>query len=522
MTVILYAIDIVNSTIIKKIISKTFVVILFAFLLSPSFLKAQLNDSDPVLVKVGNLEISESEFIYRLNFSPKEGIQDKSGSEGIKKELLYTIIAEKLWANEAVEKGFENHASVLTAKKSIEKMFVRDELYRREIKDKVNVNPGLISDGLNKYSKILEVGVFFSETADPVFDVYDKLNKENNLSNITRGIDTSKIIYKSVDIGFGDMPPFLETILYNLETDGYSQPIEIENGWNLYYLKQIKLRNDLQDADDYKEVLKILKKRDENKYYETFYSDFFKDKKIDVDGKLFLQLCNNIKTVFDKKNTDRQKDKLFLDSYDVNEILSLFKNKENESAFIKFEIDPIDLESFIREISFTAFSVSTSDIDTIKIYLNKKTKEYIKYELLSREGYSLGLDKTLDVKKWVDIWYENFLFQYIKNNFDNPNTENPDPGFYSVMSSDSENIKNEKTNPLFKDYINQTIKLADKYKYEINDEIYSQIEQGNINLFVLRHLGFGGTISGVPSSPVFIEWYLELQKRRNENPDNVL
>ena len=65
--------------------------------------------------------------------------------------------------------------------------------------------------------------------------------------------------------------------------------------------------------------------------------------------------------------------------------------------------------------------------------------------------------------------------------------------------------------------IEKTIELSNKYNIEINNEMFESVDQGNINLFVIRNLGFGGTITAVPASPSFIEWFLEKEKRDSKN-----
>lgn len=238
---------------------------------------------------------------------------------------------------------------------------------------------------------------------------------------------------------------------------------------------------------------------------------------------MFAALCNKIYNVFnDKKIIDENenaalKDKLFLDSKDVNQILEEFENEDEKQVFIKFDINPILLGNFLREISFSSFSAPVNNIDTIQVYLNKKTKEYIKYELLAREAFKQGLNYENDVKEWTKIWYENFLSQMIKNNIS---------GNEISQILEAEKLNNENNsgifNPLFKDYINKTIELSEKYNFEIDEDLLAKIKQGNINFFVMRNLGFGGSISGVPSSPSFIEWFLELENRKTQTAKSAL
>ncbi len=480
----------------------------------------QLSD-DPVLVKVGNLEISKSEFENRLNFTPKEGIHDRTNSEGIKKELIYTMIAEKLWANEAIEIGLENNSSVVTAKNVIEKMFVRDELYRREIKDKINISEKEIKEAEERYSKLLDVIVFFTEGKNEINDLAKQIKKVKSIELLFTKIDTNIILNKEVILSFGDLQKSTEDLLFNLKVNQFSEPIEMETGWNVFYLKNITQRkySSLKEKNiASKFISKTLKKRQEQTNYNKFYSEFFKNKKIDADGKLFMLVVNNLNLIFKKKEAEQLslkdnsgKSKILFDSYDLKELEEKLGKKILSENFIRFKSNPINLKTFLREISFSSFSVPSSNIDSIKIYLNKKLRNYIKYEMLAREGYRRGLDKAPNVLKWVKIWYENFLFQKIKNSTIQLD-ENDE-----IENSSTENKEEIPGENRFKKFINQTIELADKYKYKINEKLFESIQQGNINLFVVRNLGFGGRITGVPSSPPFIQWYLEKEKRNKPN-----
>lgn len=523
MNAVLQEIKFFYKTYFKRFINKSFLSAVSIFLVSTSSPKAQSLSDNNVLVKVGNLEISESEFIYRLEFTPKEGIQDKNSSEGIKKELLYTLIAEKLWANEAIEQGFGNHPSVIAARNSIEKMFLRDALYKKEIKDKINISPDEINKGLEKFHKQLVVAVFYSDYEKEIFEVHKLLSEGKSVKDVKEKSDTSKIIIKTAEVGFGDFPLHLENILYDLKQNSFTNVIQFDKGWNIFYLENTKTKHVKDNLQAHKDVVKILSNRIEENNYEKFYTEFFRDKKIDVDGKIFAALCDKIYIVFkDKKIIDNyennvSKEKLFLDSKDVDQILEEFEDKETKQVFIKFDINPILLEKFLREISFTSFSVPVNNIDTIQVYLNKKTKEFIKYELLAREALNQGLNNENDVKEWTKIWYENFLSQMIKNNIS-------DKEITEILEAEKLNEENNdgKFNPLFKDYINKTIELSEKYNFEIDENLLAKIKQGNINFFVMRNLGFGGSISGVPSSPSFIEWFLELDNRKDHTAKSAL
>jgi hypothetical protein len=92
---------------------------------------------DAPVAKVGRREISTAEFVDRYELTPWNKEIRTLQMDASKKEFLYTLIAEKLWAQKAIELGFDTSAQVKANFTSLEKMFVRDALYRLEITDKV-------------------------------------------------------------------------------------------------------------------------------------------------------------------------------------------------------------------------------------------------------------------------------------------------------------------------------------------------------------------------------------------------
>ena len=75
------------------------------------------------------------------------------------------------------------------------------------------------------------------------------------------------------------------------------------------------------------------------------------------------------------------------------------------------------------------------------------------------------------------------------------------------QGNDQKDLKKHNSESSYIKFVEKTMELSDEYEIIINEEMYNSISQGNINFFVLRNLGFGGRIAGVPSSPIFIDWY---------------
>jgi len=136
---------------------------LLIILLIPFYsIKSQLILDKPV-AKVGNLSISKDEFLERYEFTPLFGKNKKGMRESLKLEFLYSLIAEKLWALEAENLKLDTMQVMKFASEEYEKMFVRDALYRKEIKNKIKVSEDEIIEGFTRKNTTLSVNYLISK-----------------------------------------------------------------------------------------------------------------------------------------------------------------------------------------------------------------------------------------------------------------------------------------------------------------------------------------------------------------------
>ena len=93
-----------------------------------------------VIAKIGNDEITEQEFLARYELTPQVNAGILGMEEALKKEVLYSLIAEELWALEANEMELTKSDMIKYTYKVYEEMYVRDALYKEEILSKVNLS----------------------------------------------------------------------------------------------------------------------------------------------------------------------------------------------------------------------------------------------------------------------------------------------------------------------------------------------------------------------------------------------
>ena len=98
------------------------------------------NLKNKIVATVGDDKITGAEFLQRYEFTPLFRKQIKRMTQSLKLEFLYSLISEKLWAQQAKDLGYDTLSVMKYISSKLEDMFVRDALYRREIKDKVKIS----------------------------------------------------------------------------------------------------------------------------------------------------------------------------------------------------------------------------------------------------------------------------------------------------------------------------------------------------------------------------------------------
>ena len=108
--------------------------IIILSLLFPVYAISQ-TESD-VLAKIGSDKITVEEFQNRFDFMPHLNYSS-SNIDSIKKEFLYSLVAEKLWALEADELDIDTIETIKFSLQSLKNLFVKDELFKQEVQSKI-------------------------------------------------------------------------------------------------------------------------------------------------------------------------------------------------------------------------------------------------------------------------------------------------------------------------------------------------------------------------------------------------
>lgn len=403
--------------------NKYLLFLIFILLVNVSF--AQSNDS--ILVDLGTKKITVDEFVKRFEFTPWPRRNIKYIDTTLKQEFLNTLIAEKLLSIYGEQIKLDTVYELTQAIKNLEKMIIRDALYRKEIKNKVKLSEEEKNNAFAKSQITFYVKYIFAQDSAYIFNLYNKLINGQDFDStlFTRPEYESQKF--PMEVTYGTLREEIENEIYKTNAGEITRPLFSGKGYYIFNIDSSRFAITLgpkEMSDSYRKAEKILRQRTEEKLYNEYFKKFFSKKRAEADGTVFWILADEIIERFKFKFATQEPlrdNSYFLDPDDVAEIEKKLGN-QTKLNLIKLDKRNIPINDFLRALLFKGFSID----DTSRIYiatkLNKSIKSFIEDEFLAEEGYRQSLHLIPEVKNeiemWKDFYYSMWFSQSLRKNID--------------------------------------------------------------------------------------------------------
>ncbi|HRN26722.1 MAG: peptidylprolyl isomerase [Ignavibacteriaceae bacterium] len=405
-----------------------------------SFASIAQNETD-VLAIVGSDKITVEEFQNRFDYMPHLNYSS-SDIDSIKKEFLYSLVAEKLWALEADELEIDTIETIQKSLKTLEKLFVKDELYKKEVESKINITSSEISTGLSRVTRILNTLIITLPDSDKAWKLFYDFQKgvlfDSVLVNLNMPLKPFEIKYASLE------DEEMENIVYTLKLNEISKPVKSKDNWFIFKLVDDQPDITIDLSKDYARniVIKKIKDRRSQKVGKNYLDELLIDKRITADRKLFDLLSDNllevIKNRIGKTENDSISDIQLLES-DIKKVLTLITKVDLNADFISLDNNPATLNDFLYYAFYKKIYFDTFNPFKFKQALNKIVKQFIEDEIISRKGFELGLNNLPSVKNDLRIWRNYYISEILMrsyadsikvsdeeiNDYINPGKDNP-------------------------------------------------------------------------------------------------
>jgi hypothetical protein len=454
------------------------------------------------LVKFSNDIITSDQYLDRCDFSyplKRNNISDDS----LKKEFLFSLIAEKLWASECEKMNLDTSREFQSVLYPIRKFFIVDELFNDEIISKIKVTPHDISDGMAKFRENLKLQILSATDSVEIYKVYDLLSTGKTLKELPEKLSKTN---EPIEIIFGQIQDEnAENIIYKLKIGYYSKPVFSSGKWFIFNLIERKKKDiiDLSEDAIRMNVEQVIWRRRSSVLENRFRDSLFSPLKIETNGKIFKKLCSVVSEImterFNDKNWDTSKAVVLYQS-DLDRIFKGVGENNFDNPFILFAKDPLSLRESLLLLPYKPFEIKDPSLSKIVNVFKSYFRYVIEQELLYREAVKNYIQYRRNVQEKISIWKKSFQ-----------------AGMYSSNEWNSLSKKTlstpDKTKRLFEETMEKnTASLFVKYNVQINTPLLENLKISPLNMFTVQHLGFGNELPAFPLIVPYFDWIYRIEK----------
>jgi len=376
-------------------------------------------DDNRALAKIGSEIITVEEFKNRFEFMPHLNYSD-TNIDSIKKEFLYSLIAEKLWSLEADELHIDTIETVKSSLQALKNLFVKDELYKQEVESKISISGEEISKGLSCVNRILNTQIITSPDSEKIWNIYKAFQNGAKFDSVITAMGMPQ---KPFEIRYGSFEDEgVEDILFSLKLNEITRPIKTKDNWFIFKLidDYPDVSIDLSNDQAKNIVIKKLKDRKSQNLGRVFLDKLLVGKSIMADRRLFdifsKKLVEVLRTRSGKTEIDSLNNIQLIET-DILKVISVMNKDDLNNTFIKFENNPATMNDFLFYLIYQKIYFNSLNTNKVKQIINQFVKRFIEDEIIAREGYKRRLGNLRSVKKDLQIWKEYYLSEVLLNCF---------------------------------------------------------------------------------------------------------
>jgi len=436
-------------------------------------------NKNEIVAQIGAIKITAEEFIYSYEFGPAF----PKRKDDSKRTHLNYMINEKLLAWDGYEKGLMEKEFAKGIYSDIESDLITEELFKKEILPKVDINESEIEKVIDKKLSEYEIRWLYASDSELL---------QNYLQQLKNGISFDALfnaqISDSVFIDDREMKsslynlyiknPIFAQIVDTLSAGNISAPIHSDDGWYIIKIENI-WKNIITSESEFNklksESINAITKSKMDILSDQYVKGLFESENPTIKRDVFNVLRSYIGkfSLSSEKYSEWELDKK-LDNALTN--LGLKRGEKYTGlTLVTSESSNISLDEFIiwfrnreqhiklSKNSFIDFSKSLENL----VWL------MIRDKLLTAKAYQAGYDESDWVERQAGWWRDKISYSVYRNELANSVTLN----YEEINQVDDKKSRTEILNEeLSKKIFYRLNDLKKKYKIKINEEVLRGIK----------------------------------------------
>ncbi len=371
------------------------------------------DQEESILGRAGGEPVTEREFRERFELTPGLYRQRKARLEAEKQELLYSMIAERLLAQEALARRLDEDSLYVRAMSEVTKLLARDALYRREVSDKVVISDLELQEGMRRARKEIRVKfIFLEDSADAAF-VRSRIASPADFERLS--LDSTLRAYRdTATVLWGEADTTIEDAAYSLSAGTVSKPVAAGQGFYILSLAGTSPNPRFTSLDvnaRRDRVMAVLRKRKERARTAEYLGSALREGAAYSPPATFKAYAREVGELFAEQGSDPQGVQL---TPEMGEALRRRCSAILADTILVAGSSAWTVDQATGLLVQKGFVIAGDARRRAARRLYDVFWEWSSHELLAQEGLRRGLDGTPEVQRALAPWRGHYLSAMMK------------------------------------------------------------------------------------------------------------
>lgn len=398
---------------------KSLSLFLFCIALSPAFAQ----DNSAILSEIGSEKITANEFKFRYELSPFVSHKNGWNKDSLKADFLYSLIAEKLWYLEALDKGLDRTEIFKFYFNPVRDIYLRDALFKKEVESAIIISPDDITQGIFKAGRTLKMSAFVSKDSSLIYQFHSMISKKTvSVDSILKLPQFVSIAQNPFEVELGTlMDEEVEDLLFSLKPGEFTSPINSETGRIIFLSKDIISKPlDLTDSKTSQQIKQKIKERRAMHRTRDYIRELTAGITINIDETSFRNAGDAIFTVLSgsivKGKTAADSSRILTDG-EFTSVKTILGHEGLKQPLFSLKTKTVTVWDFLANLAFEEHRFNLTNKKLLLQKLNKIVKDFVQQQILTSEAERQGLESLPGIQKEFVSWKQNILSQMLKVSF---------------------------------------------------------------------------------------------------------
>jgi parvulin-like peptidyl-prolyl isomerase len=372
-------------------------------------------DGESIIARAGNIDITEREFLERFELVPSLYRHRKPQLQQAKLELLYAMVAEKLLAQEALERGLDQRGLFQLSLLNVRKLLARDELYRREISNNVVITPAEVEEEVRRAGQLVLLAFKYFDREDEATFVRRRIETGEDFDRIVVD-DSFDALEDTATVIWGDALADIEEAAYRLNP-GEVSPV-VRAGTGFYILKCLSIRagthlNHLQPETIPGKARARLRQRKEMALMHDFMSRTLHQKAAHARTAQLKMLADALSRTMAQQTPPSGDSLIVLTSDMLPSLLKHISTFAHDTLCVVGDT-VWSVGDAVDKLYSKGFRIRPDQVKHMFARLNGDLEYWAQQDVLSQIALDRGLDRVPEIRRKLEMWNHAYLSDMMK------------------------------------------------------------------------------------------------------------